>query len=182
MFGRPVPTSFSALALSLVLAAPSSAQVVRGTPHQSVPEFLGYVEDELIVVLGPDARSFVTVDESARGGPRVNLPRIQTVLDQYDVRRFRRQFATAQPRPEGSRFPDLTGHYKVQIGPGVDLEAAVRAFEADPDVEDRDALALPDARRPLLPGIPQPQLPVRPVAPVGRALDRCGPGLGRNGG
>ena len=101
MFGRPVSTSVAALALSFVLAAPSTAQVVRDAPHQSVPEFLGYVEDELIVVLGADARTRVIVDES-RGGPRVNLPGVQAVVDQFDVRRFRRQFASAIPRPDGS--------------------------------------------------------------------------------
>ena len=131
------------LLLGLALAGLSStagaqtlreAGAVREAPHQRVPDFLGWVPDELIVVLEPAARREVVASTDASGAPRVNRATLQAVLDQHGATRFARQFAGARPQPGSSPYPDLTGHYKVKLGPGVDLDAAIQAFEADADV------------------------------------------------
>ncbi len=104
-------------------------------PHQSLPSFLGYVEDEFIVVFGPEARRNVTVTQGQGGKPQVNLPSINALTTQYGVQRFQRQFPQAKPQAATSQFVDLTGHYKVLLKPGRNLNQALHAFEANPHVD-----------------------------------------------
>lgn len=111
------------------------AQNAVRVPHQSLPEFLGYVEDEFIVVFTPGARAKLMVTQGPAGKPRINLPTIQSLIDHHGVQRFHRQFRNARPQPPTSRCPDLTGHYKAKLQPGRDLDAAIRAFEANPHVD-----------------------------------------------
>ncbi len=122
-------------ALGPALAPPASAQVVREVPHQRVPDFLGYVPDELVVVLRPEVRRDIVVSQDVSGRPLVNRASLQTLLDQHAATAFGRQFAGARPQPPTSPYPDLTGYYKVRISPAIGLDAAVAAFEADPAVE-----------------------------------------------
>lgn len=131
-----------ATAALFTLQVPVLAQIVRPEPHQSVPDFLGWVPDELIVVLEEDARREVDSATDALGHPATNLQDIQVALDTVRARNFGRQFSSARPQPAGSRLPDLTGHYKVRLGSGVDLEAAVTAFEGLPSVDHVERIGL----------------------------------------
>lgn len=94
-----------------------------------------FVADELIVVLTADARRAAAVGVDQSGAPVVNLPDLQDVIDRNGVTRFARQFPTAQPQPVESKFHDLTGYYKVKIGPGATLDDTLAAFTRNPRVD-----------------------------------------------
>jgi len=123
------------LASSALFAPLGAAQNAVRVPLQDVPSFLGWVQDELIVAVAPDTVEGLVVAVDAQGLPRVNRPGLQAVIDAEQVVRFRRQFPGAVREQPGSPRPDLTVYYKAKLGPGGDLEAALQAFERDPDVE-----------------------------------------------
>jgi PKD repeat protein len=116
-------------------AAQDSAQNVVRVPFREVPAFLGWVPDELVVELTPEARRDLVVRRDATGALRVNRPMLQAVIDGLGVQDMRRQFVNARPQPEGSALPDLTGYYKVQLPAGLDLEVAFAGLDAAPDVD-----------------------------------------------
>jgi PKD repeat protein len=126
---------FNIFVLFLLMSSVATAQNAVQVPHQSLPSFLGYVEDEFIVVLSPEARRRVTVTQGQGGKPQVNLPSINALTNQYGVQRFQRQFPNAKAQTAISQFVDLTGHYKVLLKPRRDLTQALHAFEANPHVD-----------------------------------------------
>ncbi|HEY3215070.1 MAG TPA: S8 family serine peptidase [Candidatus Eisenbacteria bacterium] len=115
------------------LADPEPVET-RTVPSAPVSSFLGYVPDQLIVVFTADARHQLVLSRE-EGRPTVNLPSVQQVLDAMGAISMSREFAGAKPQAQGSRFPDLTGHYMVRLGPGANLDAAVAAFARDPHVD-----------------------------------------------
>ena len=124
--------------LTLLLVLMSSVALAENTvqrPHESLPSFLGYVEDEFIVVLSTEARRKVTVTPGRGGKPRVNLPSINALMNQHGVQRFHRQFPNAKAQTATSKFVDLTGHYKVRLNPGRNLDMALKAFQGNPHVD-----------------------------------------------
>jgi PKD repeat protein len=141
---------------------PASTQGAQA-PHSQVPEFLGYVPNELIVVLTPDASSGLVVGQDSAGRPLVNRPFLQAALDRQGANRFIRQFPTAQRPSLVSTLPDLTGHYKVRIGAGSTLDAAVREFEGVQEVDHVERIGIhslyqtPDD--PYFQGSPNPSFP-----------------------
>lgn len=120
-----------AVCTSLSSTVYSQPRVVQ-VPFQAVPDFLGFVEDEFIVVFDAPTRTILRVESNHGNSPVVNIPDIQGILNTHAVINFRRQFATAVQQPFGSPRPDLTGHYKVQVSSGTRLEAALAAFRAHP--------------------------------------------------
>ncbi len=124
--------------LMLLLIMMSSVALAENTvqrPHETLPSFLGYVEDEFIVVLSTEARRRVTVTQGQGGRPQVNLPSIDALMNQQGVQRFHRQFPTAKAQTATSKFVDLTGHYKVLLKPGRNLGVALKAFQGNPHVD-----------------------------------------------
>jgi len=102
---------------------------IRGADGESF-----WVADEFVVEFKrPAARQLQVTAEA--GAIRVNLPDLQQVIDEQGLVGFARQFPTAKPRAEDSKYPDLTGYYKVQIGAGADLQRVMEAFERHPDVD-----------------------------------------------
>lgn len=122
------------LVLSVASAAGSQPRVVR-VPFQAAPDFLGWVEDEFIVVFDLPTRRSLEVGSRPSGAPTANVPSIQQLLDTHGATRLRRQFRTARAPLPGSDLPDLTGHYKVKLRERTALEAALNAFGNDPHVE-----------------------------------------------
>jgi subtilisin family serine protease len=111
------------------------AQEVHRVPLERVPGFVGFVEDEFIVVFKNEIRNEIKTSIDPWGRPSVSIVSVQQIVEQTDVAKFRRQFLTAIPQPAGSPHPDLTGHYKVMINEGGDLEKTMAAFAADPNVD-----------------------------------------------
>ncbi len=111
------------------------AQNTVTVPPQNLPSFLGYVENEFIVVFSPESRKNVSVTQGRGGRPEVNLPSIDGLMNQYGVQRFQRQFPNAKAQTATSKFVDLTGHYKVLLKPGRDLNLALNAFKGNPHVD-----------------------------------------------
>lgn len=107
-----------------------------------VDQPVAWVDDEFIVILNRDARGKIGVGVDAAGRSTVSLPTLQAAIDRNGVTRFERQFPTAKPFPVDSKYPDLTGHYKVQLAPGVDLERAIGVFARDPNVESVEKIGI----------------------------------------
>jgi hypothetical protein len=101
-----------------------------------------FVPDEFIVVLTADARRDAVADVDRSGVPTVNLPSLQDVIGRNGVTRFARQFPTAKPQAPGSKFHDLTGHYKVKLGPGANLGAVMSAFARNPNVDRTELIGI----------------------------------------
>ncbi len=116
-------------------AAADDTKALRVERKFGVNQPLTFVEDEFIVVLTGNARRGATAGVDRSGLPTVNVPGLQDVLDGQGVTRFARQFPTAKPRAVGSKYPDLTGHYSVQIDGGMDLDAAMAGFARHPGVD-----------------------------------------------
>lgn len=126
----------AALVCGLVLlASPGAADDVRRVPLQPPPFVEMFVPDELIVVFTAEARSGLIARRDASGRLLVNRPDVARDLDRVGAVEFQRQFAHAPARAAGSRFPDLTGHYSVKLGPGRSLEHALATFAANPAVD-----------------------------------------------
>ncbi len=130
------------LVSGLLRALPARAQQVLRAPSQSTPDFLGWVPDEFIVVLRAEARGNLLVERKADGRPRLNSTSLQQLIDAHGVLRFVRQFPSARAPGAGSRRPDLTGYYAVQLSPGASLDAALAAFAADPSVEHAERIGM----------------------------------------
>ena len=124
----------SALLLAIT-ASVAVAQRVHRVPLEPVPGLVGYVQDAFIVVFKPTIRKEIDVSQSAAGRPLISLVSVQRVMERLDIQKFRRQFPTSSARPAGSPYRDLTGHYKVNLGAGEDLERAMAAFAADLNVD-----------------------------------------------
>ncbi len=93
-----------------------------------------FVPDEFIAVLTPEAHSRAASGTASH--PSVpDLPSLQALMDEMGILSSARQFPTAKARPNGSRYPDLTGYYKVRIGPNADLDAVMQAFARNPHVD-----------------------------------------------
>jgi PKD repeat protein len=118
-----------------ILPLPVTAEEAVRVPFQAPPFLEMFVPDEFVVVFKPEVRSGLVARQDVHGRPVVNRPEIAQALGRAGAVGFQRLFATARPRPEGSRFPDLTGHYSVKLAPGRSLEQALATFAATPGVD-----------------------------------------------
>ena len=125
---RPLLELLIAVTLFACMTAPLADAATVTRPVAKVPSFLGYVPDEFIVVFERGTAHQLAALPPAGDRARANLPHVQSVLDRVQARSFERQFPTARPQPVESRFPEMTGHYKVKLAPGQDLEAAMAEF------------------------------------------------------
>jgi VCBS repeat-containing protein len=94
-----------------------------------------FVEDEFILVLKRPVRGNIQVGRDAANLPTVNLTSLQQAIERNRVTRLNRQFPGAVTRSLVSTLPDLSGHYKVKIQSGTNLEAALADFARDPNVD-----------------------------------------------
>ncbi|MCZ6654716.1 MAG: S8 family serine peptidase, partial [Planctomycetota bacterium] len=152
-----------------VLAWPTVGFAADETKFVRVDRVLGvnqpemFVEDEFIVVFTRDARANTTVGQNRFGMPTITVQSLQDLIDQNGVNRFARQFLTARARPAGSKYPDLTGHYKVKINAGVDLDTTMDAFARNPQVDHVEKIGIHpihiDPNDPLYKDSPIPGFP-----------------------
>ena len=126
------------IVLSLLVMASSSTastETVIERPTPTAPGFVGYVSDQLVVVFKP-ATAYELYSLPAQGGrARANLERVQYVLDRVAARSFEREFPTARQQSRGSLAPEMTGHYIVQLAPGMGLDEAKSELEKLADVD-----------------------------------------------
>jgi PKD repeat protein len=125
-----------------ILPVLTGAQAPVYKPFEPVPGFVGYVEDQLVVVLRPAALANLVIERGTAGALRVNVPELQRTIELAGADGLVPEFPTAKPQAAGSRYPDLTGYYLVHLGPGADLDKAVALFEADPNVEHVEKIGL----------------------------------------
>jgi subtilisin family serine protease len=123
-----------AAALIVVLVVASSTAKTNDADLFLPATSASFVPDEFIAVLTPEARS---------RGPRAagshasapDLPSLHALINETGALSFHRQFPTAKTRAAGSRYPDLTGHYKVRIASNADLDAVMQAFARNRHIE-----------------------------------------------
>lgn len=161
---RATPLTLALLVSAWASAAASGEdKALRFAGVSGVNEPVAWVEDEFIVVLNRDVRGKVDARLDALGRPIVALPTLQTVIDGNAVARFSRQFPAAQSYPVESKYPDLTGHYKVQVAAGRDLERSIAAFERDPNVHHVEKIGIHpiyiDPNDPYYKDSPSPDFP-----------------------
>ena len=150
--------------LAVAAVLPLAAQDVGRVPHQVVPDLLGYVEDELVVVFRPEARRAVDLRAGPGGRAIVGLPSVQSLLERHGITELRRQFRGARPQDVGSPYPDLTGHYKLRLPAGADLDAVVRDLESDPSIDHVERIGVHSLYQstpndPYFQGSPNPSFP-----------------------
>ncbi|MCI0621538.1 MAG: S8 family serine peptidase, partial [Acidobacteria bacterium] len=121
--------------LSLQGQQTSNSVLVKVNQVQGTEPIQAFVEDEFIVVLKKEVRAGFRAVDRGSDRPQVNSPSLQNLIDRHGVGRFKRQFQTARTQPAGSNLPDLSGHYKVRVPRGSDLDAALADFANDPHVE-----------------------------------------------
>jgi len=136
---------------SFVIASPLAPPVGAAFGEEKALRFEGvsgvgdpiaWVQDEFIAVLNREVRSKAGVGVDAAGRPSVDVPTLQAAIDGNGVIGFSHQFPTAQPFPADSKYPDLTGHYKVQIAPGANLDRVIAAFQRDPNVQHTEKIGI----------------------------------------
>lgn len=123
---------FATMPLSAADDPPANVIRIEGVSGADQPDM--WVPDEFIVVLKDKVRAATKVDQRAQGGVSVNLRSLQVTADEAGALAMERQFPTAVQHAD-PRLPDLTGHYKVRIPAGADLDAAMGRFARDPDVD-----------------------------------------------
>lgn len=122
-------TLFLVFILSLPIFGNQIIQVEQPT---GVPSFLGYVQDEFIVVMKPEA-SKMNLSMAANGVIMTGRADFDAVSQQFAVSRIKKQFAGTDPS-FGSPTAELAKYHKVKIEDGELLEA-MDAYRALPNVE-----------------------------------------------
>jgi len=143
MINKLVPHSILALMGCSVLvgvwASPSNAEertkVIRLDRAMNAAPQEMWVEDEFIVVFKQEFRGAMAATVNAVGRPVVTDASMQDDIDDAGVAKFHRQFPTATAEAANSPRPDLTGHYKVKLDQGVNLDAAMAVFANNPRVD-----------------------------------------------
>ncbi|MFT4538242.1 MAG: serine protease [Planctomycetota bacterium] len=123
-------------ALTAVALSPlASSQLLRPARNLRAESFIGYVEDEFIVVLKSEVAHALVVAQNLQGLPSIGNAGLQAIVNQIGAVRFAKQFEGSKPQPSNSPYPDLTGHFKVQLASGRDRVAAMASFALNADVD-----------------------------------------------
>ena len=123
------------LLCACVVEAAEPMPGVRPVRPVGVEQVEAFVADEFIVVLTRESRGLAVAGVDANGQPTVSIPALQQIIDAQGVLRFARQFPSAAPVPDGGRFEDLTGFYKVRIPATTNLDDALAAMTNSPHVQ-----------------------------------------------
>jgi subtilisin family serine protease len=121
----------TAASLPPLSALAREARVVPSPPSEIAAS---WVPDEFVIVFRPAARARLDLLRGP-GLPRVGIASVQQALEGAGAQDLRALFPGARREPAGSRRPDLTGHYTVKLAPGRDLDAAMAALAANPNVD-----------------------------------------------
>lgn len=93
------------------------------------------VPDRFVVEFKRDVAHRLNVERDSHGHPSANIASVQRALNRVASVRAEREFPGAHPQDLGSRFRDLSGFYLVSIPEGANLQAAMDAMAAEPDVD-----------------------------------------------
>ena len=107
-------------------------QIIEVKQPTDVPTFLGYVQDEFIVVLKPEA-SKLKMSMAANGVVLTGRADFDAVAQKFAVSRIKKQFVGSDPSI-GSATAELAKYHKVKFEDG-SLIDAMDAYRALPNVE-----------------------------------------------
>lgn len=94
-----------------------------------------FVEDEFIVLFTREVRPQIQPGIGPNRRPISGVPAIDSALESIRAEKLEPLFPGAKPQPITSRIPDLTGHFRVKIPHGANLEAALQTMKNNPKVE-----------------------------------------------
>ena len=129
----------SMLALCFLLALPALAQaadqIIQVDRPQGIPAFLGYLQDEIIVVFKP---AVGPLDAKVAAGDiaRVGDSSLDRLADQFGVYRVRQQFPGSE-----LRSAELAGYHKVRFANGT-LDEVLAAYGRNPKVESVEPIGI----------------------------------------
>jgi len=124
-----------ALLIALAASTAWADEFVRRVPFVTPPAEEMVVPDRFVVAFKLPVAHGLDVRPDGAGRPHANLAGVQRALDRIAAVAAEREFETSRPQAAGSRYPDLTGYYLVSVAPGADLQAAMAAMAADPNVD-----------------------------------------------
>ena len=115
--------------IPLPLAADQIVQVDR---PNDLPSFLGYVQDEFIVVMKPEIAK-MSISKAANNIVSIGDEEFDALAKRYDVTRFKKQFVGST---FGASSPsnELAKFHKIKFESGA-LDEAMDAFSQNPLVE-----------------------------------------------
>ena len=121
------------LGLAFLLVFGSLAFATEGkvtkVERQDVPGFIGYVQNEFIVILTEEASKIGAVHYGTAAKTGINS--LDVLASKFDVDYVKPQFFDAVERG----IPDLSQHYKVRFSDIYTLEEVMDAYSQDPFVE-----------------------------------------------
>src|SRR5262245_46160327 len=121
------------LTASLLCSESRAGEVVHLPAPAPAPSTV--MADQFVVEFKREVAHRLQIAHDPEGRPSANLTVVQRALERVAATRADREFARARPQASGSRFHDLTGYYLVTIPEGADLNAAMDAMAAEPDVD-----------------------------------------------
>ena len=119
----------------LMVASVSAENFVRVERDFSIPSFVGYVDNEIIVVLKeqyvPTPTSKALASENAFSGMADFAPLAQKFEIQHAIKQFK---GTSIGKATSAQHRELAKYFKVKFAAGT-LDEVVAAYEALPQVE-----------------------------------------------
>ncbi|MCK4413304.1 MAG: S8 family serine peptidase [Candidatus Eisenbacteria sp.] len=106
----------------------AALESISGIPASTVPNDLGLVEDEFIVILAKTVPVVAQVDYTHQESS--GIASLDQLASENAVASLKPQFQGAAERG----ITALARHYKVRLGAGADLETAMAAYAADPAI------------------------------------------------
>lgn len=140
MCGRLTTCALAVVVFASVPIAGAADNAIR-IERQFGAEVPQFVEDSFVIRLTKESRRILVVTADAFG-PRVSLNELQTVIDNHNVTRLEGMFPGAKPQPVNGKLRDMTGYYRVKLGPGADLDQALAAFARSPHVERAEKIGI----------------------------------------
>ncbi|RKX27778.1 MAG: hypothetical protein DRP47_06070, partial [Candidatus Zixiibacteriota bacterium] len=116
--------------LFLVQIASSANQIKQVDQPRDLPSFLGYVQDEFIVVLSPDMGR-LELSQAANAVVHIGNAEFDAISDKFAVSRIKRQF---QGAGANAKTAELAKYHKIKFESG-NLDDAMAAYRNHPGVE-----------------------------------------------
>lgn len=119
----------SAVLFLLLVILAADAALAQSADHPSV---VGRVPDRLLLTLAPGVEPGV---DKAAGPTRLGIPALDAVAQRHPLRQIAPLYADLVDRaPDKSQRDLLAREYAVDLAPGTDLDAAMAAYAALPEV------------------------------------------------
>jgi len=116
-------------------------QVDRPELRSDIPDFVGYVPDEIVVKFKPAAVAKVEKRQLASG--ILGIASVDQINQKYSATAVSEMFPNAKPVAVNVRVIDLSGYYKIRFSQNYDdIEKVVAEYQTLPEVEKAEAIGI----------------------------------------